>query len=215
MYRKILQNLKVKEPPFFLLIFPVCLIAAGLVPALPTTASGQAEFILGWDANDEVDLEGYEIYFREGVSGSTYKFLAEVYVDELEDPDNPMVTIADLDNDLLTDRIKPVVGMTELTNSSTYHFALTAFDTQGKTSDFSEELCVEVVGSSVVECRSADTGSETGGGDNDNSTDNSDDSDGSAENGDDSGSGDGGGGCFIAASSFGLREIVVLLFSKF
>ena len=190
MYRKILQNLKVKEPPFFLLIFPVCLIAAGLVPALPTTASGQAEFILGWDANDEADLDGYEIYFREGVSGSTYKFLAEVYVDELEDPDNPMVTIADLDNDLLTDRIKPVVGMTELTNSSTYHFALTAFDTQGKTSDFSEELCVEVVGSSVVECRSADNSA-------------------------DSGSGGGGGGCFIAASSFGLRETVVFLFSPF
>ena len=61
-----------------------------------------------------------------------------------------MVTIADLDNDLLTDRIKPVIGMTELTNSSTYHFALTAFDTQGKTSDFSEELCVEVVAAAVA-----------------------------------------------------------------
>lgn len=203
MYRKILQNLKVKESPYFLLIFPVCLIAAGLVSALPATASGQAEFILGWDANDEADLEGYEIYFRGGVSGATYKFLAEVYVDELEDPDNPMVTIADLDNDLLTDRIKPVVRMTELTNSSTFHFALTAFDTQGKTSDFSEELCVEVVGTSVVECRSADTSSETGGGA---------DSDGSAENGADRGS---GGGCFIAATSFGFRETVVFLFSTF
>jgi hypothetical protein len=116
-----------------------------------------------------------------------------------------MVTIADLDNDLLTERIKPVVGMTELTNSSTYHFALTAFDTQGKTSDFSEELCVEVVGSSVVECRSADTGSETGGGG---------DVDNSAENGAGSGSG-GGGGCFIAASSFGFRETVVFLLPTF
>jgi hypothetical protein len=197
--------LEIKKFPFFLLIFPVCLIAAGLVAALPATASGQAEFILGWDANDEADLDGYEIYFREGVSDSTYRFLAEVYVDELEDPDNPMVTIADLDNDLLTERIKPVVGMTELTNSSTYHFALTAFDTQGKTSDFSEELCVEVVGSSVVECRSADTGSETGGGG---------DVDNSAENGAGSGSG-GGGGCFIAASSFGFRETVVFLLPTF
>jgi hypothetical protein len=203
LYRKILQNLRVKESPFFLLIFPVCLIAAGLVPALPAPASGQAEFILGWDANDEADLDGYEIYFRKGGSGSTYKFLAEVYVDELEDPDNPMVTIAGLDNDLLADPITPVVGMTELTNNSTHYFALTAFDTQGKTSDFSEELCVEVIGTSVVECRSADSGSETGGdGDIDNS----------AENSADSGS---GGGCFIAASSFELRETVVLLFSPF
>jgi len=199
LYRKILQNLKIKESPYFLLIFAVCLITAGLVAALPATASGQAEFILGWDANDEADLDGYEIYFREGVSGPTYKFLAEVYVDELEDPDNPMVTITDLENDLLTDWIKPVVRMTELTNNSTHYFALTAFDTQGKTSDFSEELCVEVLGTSVVECRTADSG-----GDVDNS----------AENGADSGSG-GGGGCFIAASSFGFRETVVFLLPTF
>jgi len=33
-----------------------------------------------------------------------------------------------------------VVRMAELANNSTYHLALTAFDTQGKTSDFSEEL---------------------------------------------------------------------------
>jgi hypothetical protein len=197
LYKKILQNLKIKKFPYFFLIFLVCLIAADLVSALPAAASESPEFILGWDANEEADLDGYEIYFKKGVSGSEYKFLAEVYVDELEDPDNPMVTITDLYNDLLTDLVTPVVKMAELVNNSTYHFSLTAFNTQGKTSDFSEEVCVEVIGTSVVECGSADSGSE---------------SDGSAEN---SSGGGSGGGCFITAPSFEFRETVGLLFSPF
>jgi hypothetical protein len=108
-----------------------------------------------------------------------------------------VVTITDVYNGLLSDIITPVVRMAELANNSTYHFALTAFDTQGKISDFSEELCVEVIGTSVVECRSAESGFESGG---------------SAENGTGSGS---GGGCFIAASSFVFRETVAPLFSPF
>jgi hypothetical protein len=187
LYRKILQNLKIKESPHFLPLFLVGLIAAVSVSALPAIASDPAEFILGWDANDEADLDGYEIYVRTGVPGTTYEFLAAVYVDELEDPDNPTVTITDLYNGHLTDLITPVVRMAELANNSTYHFALTAFDTQGKISDFSEELCVEVIGTTVVECGTAD--SSSGGGS--------------------------GGGCFITASSFGFRETVVRLFSPF
>lgn len=218
LYRKIQQNLKIIiKIPYFPLIFLACLIAAGLVFPLNSTASGPAEFILGWDANSEADLDGYEIYFRKGVPGATYKFLAEVYVNELEDPDNPTVTITDLYNGLLTDLITPVVRMAELANNSTYLFALTAFDTQGKTSDFSEELCVEVIGTSVVECRSADSDSGSDdsaendadsvsdGSGSDGSAENGADGDGSVEN--DVGSGS-GGGCFIAASSFGFRETV-------
>ena len=178
MNRKILQTLKTKGYSYFCLISLVCLIAASLLSATPSAAFKPAGFILGWDANDEADLDGYEIYYRKGVPGSTYIFLAELYVAELEDPDNPTVTITDLYNGLLTDQITPVVRMAELANNSTYHFALTAFDTQGKISDFSEELCVEVIGTSVVECRSAEN---------------------------DAGSGS-GGGCFITASSFVSRE---------
>jgi len=129
-----------RKIPIFLLIFMVCLSAAGLVSALDAALSGSAEFMLGWDANSEADLDGYEIYVRKGIPGSIYKFLAAVYVDELEDPDNPVVTITDVYNGLLTDIITPVVRTAELANNSTYHFALTAFDTQGQTSDFSEEL---------------------------------------------------------------------------
>jgi hypothetical protein len=192
-----------RKIPNFLLIFLVYLSAAGLISTLDSIASGAAEFMLGWDANEETDLDGYEIYFRKGVPGSPYNFLAEVYVDELEDPDNPVVTITDGYNGLLTDIITPVVRMAELANNTTYHFALTAFDTQGKTSDFSEELCVEVIGTSVVECGSTDSGS-------DDSAETDAGSESSVEN--DAGSGSGGGGCFIAASSFRFRETVLPFF---
>ena len=198
-----------RKIPNFLLIFLVYLSAAGLISTLDSIASGAAEFMLGWDANEETDLDGYEIYFRKGVPGSPYNFLAEVYVDELEDPDNPMVTITDLFNDLLADLIKPVVKIPELENNSTYHFALTAFNTQRKTSDFSEELCVEVIGSSVVECRSAISDADSGADDPGDSG--SGDAD-SVSIDADSGS---GGGCFITAASFGFRETVVLMFSPF
>ena len=208
-----------RKIPNFLLIFLVYLSAAGLISTLDSIASGAAEFMLGWDANEETDLDGYEIYFRKGVPGSPYNFLAEVYVDELEDPDNPVVTITDGYNGLLTDIITPVVRMAELANITTYHFALTAFDTQGKTSDFSEELCVEVIGTSVVECGSTDSGSDdsaetdadsgSDGSDNDGSAENGAGSESSVENVAGSGS---GGGCFIAASSFRFRETVLPFF---
>ena len=192
-----------------------CLIAIGLVASLPSTASGPAEFILGWDANDEADLDGYEIYVRKGTAGDTYTFLAEVLVDELEDPDRPKVTITDLYNGLLTDLITPVVRMAELTNDSTYHFALTAFDTQGKTSDFSEELCVEVIGTAVVECGSVDSSEDSSSGDTSSDNGDSGDSSGGDVFAGNSASGGGGGGCFIAVSSFEFRQTDMLLISPF
>jgi len=80
---------------------------------------------------------------------------------------------------------------------------------------------VEVIGTKVVECGSADNGSESGdgsGGDNDGSAEKDADggsggaeSEGSAEN--DAGSGS--SGCFITASSFASRDTMVLLLSPF
>ena len=175
----------------------ICSISAGLLSTLPSSATGPAEFRLGWDANEEADLDGYEVYFRKGVPGSKYKFLAEVYVDELEDPDNPMVTITDLYNGLLTDSILPVVRMAELANNTTYHFALTAFDIQGNKSEFSEELCVKVIGSTVTECPSAAGGGESGGIDDGSGNDAGDSSADSAS----AAVAGSSGGCFIATSS--------------
>lgn len=204
---------KTKENPCILVIFLVFLIAAGFLKPLPAAASETAQFILAWDANAEPDLDGYEIYFRNEFPGSPYIFLRNVYVDELEDPDNPMVTITDLHNDLLADSITPIVRMTEMTNGSTYYFALAAFDIQGKTSDFSEELCVQVIGTSVVDCRFIDSDDDSGSGDTISDNGDADSVSDETDSGNDDlvddsgGSDDGGGGCFIGASSIGFREM--------
>ena len=63
---KTLQNLKIRDLPYFLLIFPAFLAATVLVSARPAAASGPAEFTLGWDANKEANLDGYEIYYKKG-----------------------------------------------------------------------------------------------------------------------------------------------------
>lgn len=148
----------------------------------PTAAYATIEFKLAWDANAEEDLDGYEIYYR--TSNSDYELLADVYLDELEDPDNPMVTITDLYNGVLPDSSIPVVNVPALAmaDGETYYFALTAFNVQGNTSDFSKELCVEVTGSSVTECRSLNSSDDSGGG---------------------------GGGCFISTTDYKINKNIL------
>jgi hypothetical protein len=120
---------------FFLFCLAFC-VSICLFFDQPTFASETIEFKLAWDANTEADLDGYQIYFRDGISGSVYQMIGDVHVDELVDPDNPMHTVT-----------------AELTDNSKYYFAITASDTHGKISDFSEEACAEITGSTVTACR--------------------------------------------------------------
>ena len=75
-----------------------------------------------------------------------------------------------------------MVTITELEDDSKYYFAVTAFDVEGNESGYSKELCVQVAGLYVTECRSADDGdssiTDSGGG--------------------------GGGGCLIANAGAGF-----------
>lgn len=59
-------------------------------------------------------------------------------------------------------KMKP--SKTELEDNSKYYFAMTAFGVEGNESNYSNELCVQVAGLSVTECRSADDG-DSGGAD--------------------------------------------------
>ena len=52
---------------------------------MPVAASENIEFKHAWDANFEEDIDGYEIYLREGVSSSSYSMIGDVLVDELEE----------------------------------------------------------------------------------------------------------------------------------
>jgi hypothetical protein len=157
-------------------------------------AAEPIEFKLAWDANLEADLDGYEIYFKEAGS-SEYKLIGDIYMDELADPENPMVTITDLYSGIAVDPANPTFSMDQLKDNSQYYFALTAFDQEGNVSDFSEEICVEVSGASVFECQSDSSESDTSGG------------------------GGGGGQCFIAGAACGsrgaYRSIEMLIFLGF
>jgi len=153
-----MQNFYPKDPvvrwgnwyPYFI----ACFVLPWILFALPMAASETIELILAWDANIEENIDGYEIYYR--TAGSDYKFIGDVYVDELADPDNPMVSITDFYNGAPADASVPVVAMPALamTDGRPYYFALTAFDVQGNKSDFSEEIFLEASGSTVVECSS-------------------------------------------------------------
>jgi hypothetical protein len=159
---------------FIILFIFLCFI-------LPASAVAQIKFKLAWDPNLEEDLDGYDIYFREGSPHSAYRMIGDVYVDELADPDNPMVTITDLYNGASVDPDLPAFNIDEMEDGSKYYFALTAFDQQGNVSDLSRDVCVEVSGSSVHGCQ-ADYGNAGGGG-------------------------GGGGGCLITAAACELPGV--------
>jgi hypothetical protein len=89
---------------------------------------------LGWDANPEPDLEGYIIYRNVGSPGPPYKFSSTLPEDDLS---NPLV---------------PVVKLTGLKEDTEYFIAVTAYDTEGNESYFSDEICVEIVDSVIENC---------------------------------------------------------------
>jgi hypothetical protein len=89
---------------------------------------------LGWDSNPEPDVEGYVIYRNIGSPGPPYKYADELSENELKNPLHPKVTIT---------------GLNEHTR---YYIAITAYDTQGNESYFSDQLCVEVVDSLIESC---------------------------------------------------------------
>ena len=89
---------------------------------------------LGWDANPEPDLDGYVIYRNVGSPGPPYKFSSTLPEDDLSNPLNPVVTL------------------TGLKENTEYFIALTAYDTEGNESYFSDEVCVQVIDSVIEDC---------------------------------------------------------------
>jgi preprotein translocase subunit SecG len=157
---------------FFCLILPALILS----PVFSSLCLAK-KVTLGWDANPEPDLEGYVIYRNIESPGPPYKYADELLEDELQNPLNPQVTI---------------IGLNEHTR---YYIAVTAFDTQGNESYYSDQLCVEIVDSMIESCgvilSTGSSSSKSGGG----------------------GSGGGGGGqeaCFIssAGGESGLGRVI-------
>ena len=101
------------------------------------------QLTLAWDANTESDLEGYILYGREWSPCPPYDYIATYPVTELADPLNPRCKVTDLEKDVI------------------YYFVVTAYDTEGYESDFSNIISSK--GESVY-CTSSRSSSGGGGG---------------------------------------------------
>jgi hypothetical protein len=138
------------------IIFALC--------AMPLSVANAKTVTLGWDSNDEPDLEGYVIYRNTDSPGPPYSYSDDVSEDELADP------------------LHPQAKLTGLQEGNEYYIALTAYNTEGVESNYSDDICVEVVNDAVELCGEsvsppAATSSSSGG------------------------SGGGSSGCFISAAS--------------
>lgn len=114
------------------------------------------EATLAWDPNQETNLAGYKLYYD---SDSDIEMYGGTGANEGDSP--IVIYLKDLEE------IKsPTYTLTGLTTGEYYYFALTAFDTDGMESDFSEEVGTLVgVGSSLAKAVSdTDTTSEESNG---------------------------------------------------
>ena len=102
------------------------------------------EIILAWDANTEPDLEGYVVYNKKGSPSPPYDYVESYPEEGLADPLNPSAVIADLESDV------------------TYSFVVTAYDTQGNESDFSN--AVTVLNGKIIDADGDSRGGGSGGG---------------------------------------------------
>jgi hypothetical protein len=129
---------------------------------MPLSVANAKTVTLGWDSNDEPDLEGYVIYRNANAPGPPYKYSDTLPEDDLDDP------------------LHPQAKLTGLQEGKEYYIALTAYNTEGVESSFSNDICVQVVDNGVELCESSTSSPVTTSS---------------------SGGSGGGGGCFIAAAS--------------
>jgi hypothetical protein len=168
--KSVIRNLK---SVFCLLSFFLCLLFFPFALSFGPWASvaDAATATLGWDSNPEPDLEGYVVYRNVGSPGPPYGYSSDLPEDELANPLHPKVTLTGLQKD------------------KEYFIALTAYNTEGVESSFSNDVCVEIVDGIVEPCASSSSiGASTSS----------------------SGGGGGGGACFISTTSHESS-----MFSKF
>ena len=159
------QSLFLSTLHFRIIAFLLIPCTLYLIPAMLPAASAKT-VTLGWDSNDEPDLEGYVIYRNTNSPGPPYSYSDTVPEGELADP------------------LYPEAKLTGLQEGKEYYIALTAYNTEGVESSFSDDICVQVINDAVELCGAsvsppAATSSSGGGS-----------------------SGGGSGGCFISTASY-------------
>jgi hypothetical protein len=83
------------------------------------SVSAAYELTLAWDANTELDLAGYVLYGKEGSPDPPYAYIDTYPLTVLADPLDPKCEVTDLQEDVV------------------YFFVVTAYDTHGNESDYS------------------------------------------------------------------------------
>ncbi|MGD8444101.1 MAG: fibronectin type III domain-containing protein [Desulfobacterales bacterium] len=136
----------------------VLLTLAALFIFFETSSSAANEITLSWDPNTEPDLEGYVLYGKQGSQDLPFDYVDTYPEVDLADPLNPRAVVTDLESDV------------------TYYFAVTAYDTEGNESDYSN--VVSVLNGNMIETDGNSNGDGGGGGSG------------------------GGGGCFINTAGF-------------
>jgi len=122
-----------------------------------TNALQAGQVQLAWDPNTEGDLAGYKLYYDGDSDSEMYRGTGAT------EGDSPVV----INVEDLADAGSPAFTLTGLEAGQYYYFALTAFNTEGVESDFSDEVgaLVEVGGdlNKTVDS-SPETASESSGG---------------------------------------------------
>jgi len=129
-----------------------------LITLLWSTSVLSADVTLAWDPNSEPDLNGYSVYFRKDTPGPPYDVAGDLSLSDLNNSYAPSFVVSGLEKGFK------------------YYFAVTARDSAGNESTFSNAVCADV-GDTTTVCPDSSSKSSGGGG------------------------GGGGSGCFISASS--------------
>jgi len=130
-------------------ILPACICRfalAALLSACFFSPSFAYNVTIGWDPNDEPDLEGYAVYYNMGSPGPPYEYSKDFPENKLADPLNPVVTVTGLQED------------------TKYYVAVTAYDNDGNESSYSDDVCVQIVDSAIEACSSSASASGSSGG---------------------------------------------------
>ena len=94
------------------------------------------DITLAWDANTEANLDGYTVYFAKHTPGPPYDYVGDLPLSELANPEQPVASVSNLERHV------------------NYYFALTAYDTDGNESSFSQQLCARA-DETIMECAPA------------------------------------------------------------
>ena len=128
-----------------LFFFPAVLFS----PLYPSICMAK-KVTLAWDANSEPDIEGYVVYRNVASPGPPYKYADTLPEDDLANP------------------LKPRVTLTGLNEHTEYFVAVSAYDTEGNESGYSDEVCIEIVDALIKNCSASispsTTKSSSGGG---------------------------------------------------